>query len=188
MKLSEFLAAVRYQLNDDGHEFSDGELIEYLNSVLLYLSETLASIGYRGIVKAVALDLVDGKAKLPDDFLFEEAVVSPDGVRLYSAGIGESLQKGRYSIIGDEIFAPYNSISLYYYARIPAVYELTADLPIKPEFENLVKEMVVYLALNRINVNTAFETQLATLFESKIREIASVYGWGNVPLVMPFKV
>jgi len=132
--------------------------------------------------------LNNGKAKLPDDFLFEEAVISPDGTRLYSAGVGENLNKGRYSIIGDEIFAPYDSIFLYYYARIPAVYELTADLPIKPEFENLVKEMVVYLALNRINVNTAFETQLATLFENRIREIAAAYGWSKLPLVMPFKV
>ena len=63
MTVADLLKQVRYALNDtEGVEFSDSELINYLNQAKDYVVQSAVSKNFKGFVAYSELTLVDGKA------------------------------------------------------------------------------------------------------------------------------
>ncbi len=188
MTVQDLINQIRYQINDtDKIEFTDGELLNYVNQAQDYISQVAINHRFKGLIKMSDLSLSDGKATLPEDFVREHKVKA--GSRLLnSVSVSEDVDVYSYKIIGNEIYSGNDQLTLYYFYMYPAYIAMTDILKIPMIFENLIREMVVYLALNRTNINASFEVQLSKLYESKIIRIISNYGNSNLERPMPFVV
>jgi len=188
MTIQELINQIRYQVNDiDKIEYTDSELIEYINQAQDYVSQIAINHRFKGLINQSDLSLSDGKATLPTDFV-KEYKVKAGGKLLKSVSVSEDVDIYSYKIIGNEIYSGNEKIILYYFHLYPTYTAATDTIQIPRIFENLLREMVVYLALNRTDINVSFEIQLSRLYESKVLNIISSYGNGNLERPMPFRI
>ena len=188
MTIQDLINQIRYQVNDtDKIEYTDSELIEYINQAQNYISKIAINHRFKGLINQSDLSLSDGKATLPADFV-KEHKVKAGGKLLKSVSVSEDVDIYSYKIIGNEIYSGNEKITLYYFHFYPTYTVVTDTIQIPRIFENLLREIVIYLALNRTDINASFEIQLAKLYESKVLNIISSYGNSNLERPMPFRI
>ena len=188
MTVQDLINQIRYQINDaDRVEYTEAELIGYINQAQDYISQVLINHRFKGLIKNVDLSLSNGKATLPEDFIREHKVKA-GGRLLKSVSVSEDVDIYSYKIIGNEIYSGNEQVTLYYFFMYPSYVAVSDTLKIPRVFENLLKEIVIYLALNRTNINASFEVQLSKMYENKIINIISNYGNSNFERPMPFVV
>ncbi len=187
--VEDFLSSVRYQINDTGAvEYSNDELIEYLNIAIRFLSSELIGISSHLLLKETTIALTDNMGDLPSDFIKEKAVLDADGYTLYSAPPSATLSQIIYKIIGDKIYSKASSpLTLYYFYFYPSVSAITDTLPTKDYMEDLLKEMVIFLALNRNEYSLSTEGQLLANFKDKVLSLAN-FGKQNLDRQLPFVI
>lgn len=188
MTAADLLLQVRYAINDLGKiEYSDDELLHYLNQAQDYIVNTAVNKGYKGLLKTATLNLINDSAQLPDDFI-KEAVVIANGKKLKPVPTGKQYDENTYQIVGNLIYSKNAQVNLIYF-YFPDLYKNLDDkISLPRTFWNLLKEITVYLSLNRNEFNTNFETQLSVLYEQKINDVISNYGFSDIPLNLPFRV
>lgn len=192
MTVQELLINVRYQINDtDAIEYSDAELISYVNEALRWISNVLISLSCPLLLKKVELTLTDGQASLPDDFVKDRAVTAViNGIEtvLESKPPELGYDKYSYTIVGSTLYSDNDSVNLLYYAPYSSVASLTDELLIPDSITNLLQQIVVFLALNRNEFNTSVEQALMQNFYSQVALIASQLGNGQVEPNLPWTV
>jgi len=180
MIAEDLLKQARFQLNDtDKVEFSDEELLGYLNQALLYINNLGITLNSRIFIKSIDITLSDGKATLPGDFVREKRIIAGDAVLKSNID---------YQIYGNEIYTNADSITLEYYFQLPALTSLSDEIPLKDIFANILKQIVVFLALNRTNVNANLEVQLSQLYEKQLRNIFKLYGNTRFERKLPYRL
>jgi hypothetical protein len=189
VKVKDFFEEVRFTINDvEKLEYTDNELLTYLNQAQDYIVNTCINHQYNRFLKTATLntDTTSGQA-LPDDFVIEQSVYA--GERELTPLTPDAVIKDGepyYKIVGDKIYAGLSPITLTYYYHPERYTSYEQDLQLPRIFNNLLKEIVVFLALNRNEFNTSVEQQLAVLFEQKLLSLISAYGNGFIPLNLPF--
>jgi len=189
MTVEEFLNQVRYQINDtDKAEYSDTELINYVNDALRFISNELIRLSSPILLKYTTLSLTDGAADLPSDFVREEGVLDSQGNLLKSYPAIKPADQYGYKIIGDKIYSNNTSLDLFYYALFPFVASLDDEIPVPAYMVNLLKEIVIFLALNRNEFSLNVEQELLKAFGAQIYEIANSVTQTYYERELPFKV
>jgi len=187
--VQEFLDQVRYQINDtDKVEYTDQELINYTNEALSWLGAELARYGAPQVLKFTTLVLTNGEADLPSDFLFESGVLGPDGSLLKSVPPVQPADQYSYKIIGNKIYSNNTSLDLFYFASFPFVSALTDLIPVFDQAVNLLREIVIFLALNRNEFNTSIEQALMKEFGVQVLELVRQTGSQNFERSIPFMI
>ena len=188
MRVGDLLQQIRYAINDtDKIEFSDAELINYINQAQDYISNVCINNAFKGLIKETDLTLIDGKTELPQDFVREYSVVA-NGYILKSLPADAEVDEYSYKIVGNSLYSQNDTVNLYYFYMYPAYVSVNDELVIPNVFVNLIREIVTYLALNRTNINTSFELQLSKLYEDRILRVINSYGNSNIERPMPFVV
>jgi len=178
MKAEELITECRFQLNDtDKIEFSDGELLSYLNQALRYINNFGINLNSKLFLKRADLTLNNGVALLPADFVREKSVKTGS----------MTLKSGKdYNIIGNEIYAKSDTITLEYFYQITHLSSLAEDIPLRNIFVNVLKQMIIYFALNRTNVNAKLEIELGELYKRELENIFKLYGNTRLDRKLPF--
>jgi len=187
--VEEFLNQVRYQINDtDKVEYSDAELISYINEGLRFISNELIRLSSSLLLKKVNLELTNGEVSLPNDFVKEEAVLNSQGYVLKSYPYAKSIDQYGYKIIGNKLYSDNTEITLFYYAPYSFVSTLNDEISIPDYLLNLLKEIVVFLALNRNEYILTVEQRLFKIFVAQIYEIACSINNSFYERELPFKI
>ena len=188
MTVSDLIQQIRYAINDqDKIEFSDAELLNYVNQAQDYISNIAINNGFKRLLKEANLTLTDGKVTLPSDFVREYSVTNGMFI-LKSVPPDAEVDEISYKIVGDLLFSKNENLKLYYFYMYPAYVSVNDELVISNIFLNLLREIAIYLAMNRVNINTNFEVQLAQFFESRLLQVINNYGNSNIERPMPFVV
>lgn len=188
MTVKELLNYVRYQINDvDKVEYSDTELIGYVNEGLRFISNELIRLSSPLLLKKTTLELTDGEADLPSDFIKEEAVLNSQGQALKSYPPSYPIDQYGYKILGNKLYSNNTSVDLIYYASYSSVSTLDSILPIPDYMVSLLREIVIFLALNRNEFSLNVEQELFKLFASQVYELAKV-GSSYYERELPFKI
>lgn len=188
MLVKDILSQIRYAINDtDKIEFSDTELLNYVNQAQDYISNVAINNGFKGLLKETDLTLTDGKVALPDDFVREYSVTNGMFI-LKSVPPDAEVDEYSYKIVGNLLFSKNENLKLYYFYMYPPYVSVNDELVIPNIFLNLLREIATYLALNRVNINTNFEVQLAQFFESRLLQVINNYGNSYIERPMPFVV
>jgi len=189
MTVEELLTQVRYQINDtDKVEYTDTELIGYVNDGLDFISKELIRLSSPVLLKYTTLSLTDGAADLPNDFVREEGVLDSQGNLLKSYPPIKPVDQYGYKIIGSKLYSNNTSVDLFYYAFYPKVSALTDTIPIPDYMVQLLKEIVIFLALNRNEFSLNVEQELLKVFASQVYDIAKMTGETYYERELPFKV
>ena len=188
MTVDELLQEVRYQIHDtDKVEYTDSELISYVNDALRFISNELIRCGSALLLKRTSLSLTDGQAGLPADFVKEQAVLDSQGYVLQSLAPSEPVSRYGYKIVGSTIYSDNSTLELYYFASFPSVSALNEDVPVPDYMLSLVKQIVVFLALNRNEYSLSVEAELIKLFQGQVMMLANT-GGQNMERTLPFVV
>jgi len=186
MTVEELLTQVRYQINDiDKAEYSDDELINYINDGLRFIVNELIRIGSALWLKKINLTLKDDSTSLPSDFIKEQAVLDSQGNILKSLAPAEPLSQYGYKIIGNTLYSKNDKIEFIYFMDYPKVSSLTDSVRVPDYMLGLLKEIVIFLALNRNEFSLNVESDLIKTFESQILQLANI-GKQNLEITMPF--
>ncbi|ADO44949.1 hypothetical protein Hydth_0549 [Hydrogenobacter thermophilus TK-6] len=186
MTVAEAVLRLRTLLNDpQAIEFTDAELINYINQAQDYIVLSAVNLGFQGFLKNVNLTLTNDQALLPSDFIREYSV-SANNYILNSVPPDAEVTDKTYKIIGNTLYSKNASVSLYYFYSLPNYSNLSDTIQIPQIFNNLLFEICVYLAKNRIEVPNAFDVQLSSLYEQKIAQLVSAYGMSFIERPMPF--
>lgn len=189
MLVRNLLDEVRRQIADvEKVEYTDAELIGYINDGLRFISNELIRLNSPLLIKFVNLTLSNGEATLPSDFVKEEAVLDAQGNNLVSVPPAKIADPKSYKIIGNKLYSGNKSVTLFYYAPFQLVSGLDDLIPVPVWMESLLKEIVVFLALNRNEFNVSVEQALIQAFGQQIWEIAKSIGGQNFERPMPFVV
>ncbi|WP_297452595.1 hypothetical protein [Persephonella sp.] len=188
MLVKDLFQQIRYAINDqDKIEFSDAELLNYVNQAQDYISNIAINNGFKGLLKETDLTLTNSQATLPSDFVREYSVTNGMFI-LKSVPPDAEVDEFSYKIIGRDLYSKNENLKLYYFYMYPAYVSVNDELAIPNIFLNLLREIATYLALNRVNINTNFEVQLAQFFESRLLQVINNYGNSNIERPMPFVV
>jgi len=188
MTVQELLEQVRYQINDtDKAEYTDAELINYINDGLRFISNELIRIGSSLLLKKADLALTDGFVALPSDFVKEQAVLDAQGNILKSLTPAEPLSRYGYKIIGNTFYSNSDNITLYYFAPYSEVSTIASEIPVPDYMLGLLKEIVIFIALNRNEFSLSVEAELIKTFETQVLQLANI-GRQNLEIIMPFVI
>ena len=188
MTVEELLQQVRYAINDTQKvEYTDAELINYVNDALRFVSNELIRLSSPLMLKTTTLNFIDNSADLPSDFIREEAVIA-NGIVLNSIPATQEPGTLNYKILGNKIYSKNNQVLLLYYAGFPSVLALNQSVPIPDYMLSLVKSIVAFLALNRNEYNTSVEQELIKVFSGQVLELAKMIGEQFYERILPFTV
>jgi len=94
-----------------------------------------------------------------------------------------------YKIVGNKIYANDSKVTIQYCCPLyDKVADVNNNLPTPDYMTDLIKEMVVFFALNRNEFNTSVEQMLVERFRWQVTYIVSMYGFGNIERPMPYVV
>lgn len=175
MLVKDLLQQVRILINDvDEIEFSNEELLNYLNEAQTFFVLTCVNLNIPIFLKTVYLYGCQNGASLPDDFLKEQAVFR-DEIALSALPPGMPLKNGYYYIIGDKLYSGDDHLMLIYHA-LPSYYKSLNDEIVLPNYcLPLIKNMIAFLAKKRIEIPGQAEVELTKSFSDLImKQLASV--------------
>ena len=188
MKVGDLITQIRAAINDTRKiEYTDDELIIYINQSQDYIANTAINAGYKGFLKTATLQLTDGEADLPSDFVRENAVLAGT-TRLLPISTTNLVTSSTYQIVGNKLKTQNDEVTLVYYAYPQQYLTVNDELQLPQHFINLLKEMTIFLALNRNEFNTGVEQQLSALYEQKLLRLIKNYGLWAIPRELPFEV
>lgn len=173
MTVSDLIQRLRTYLNDTaGVEFSDTELLTYINQSIDVLSQMLADFNTNLNRKETTLTFVDGKAPVPSDFLRDVSVKDGTGAKV------------PYRVVGNEVAVSpdVSEAVLDYYFFYPSVSSPDDLIPVPKLLENAFFYFVAVLAKNRIQQSSKVEGELSQIF---IQYALPVLGrYGNPPFAL----
>ncbi len=188
MLVSDLIAEIRKSINDpNALEFSNEELLELINEAQGWIVNGAINQEYLGFVKSAELTLTDGKTALPPDFVREYAVLNTSGTPLYSVFPSDKVDEKSYAIIGTEIYSNNDKIKLLYF-YVPSRYaDISETISIPDVLIPVLKEAVVSLALNRVELlnDAAVRGTLMSNFEARVAQIVSNIGRAYNEIRMP---
>ncbi len=148
---------IRIYLNDrDKLEYTDDELMIYLNSGLEYMETLLAE--RRSSITLSTLDYVSTPALLPDDFLMVYKVVNNNNQLTYKERELKTADY-EYSIIGNQLILNTIPSTLYYFKTFERVTSIDDDIDIYTPLIRVLKDYIIVKALNRLEYNSQVEQQ-----------------------------
>jgi len=187
MTAGELIKILRVDLNDTSAiEYSDSELLEYINRALEWINQELIALGSHYVIKKTTLTLTNNVSPLPSDFVEEYAVVS-NGITFESIPPHETLRDYTYKIYGGKIEAKADTIDLYYYYSFPALSSTQDEIPLPQSLMNLLKYLVLYMAKSRIELPTKLEASIIQDVKRKLQSFAEM-GINNITMVVPFRI
>jgi len=190
MTVKDLFTEIRYQMSDELKTgYKDQELIVYLNQTQEYVYTLLIDHASNYALKRVELTLTNGSGDLPADFETESAVNTDDSVpSLESVAPNAAVTSISYKIINKTIYSDNDSLILYYYYLPDTYSELGEELTCPRTFQNLYRQMIIFLAMNSDEFDTSVEQALMTHYESKILSLIGKRGSSNARTPMPFMV
>ncbi len=186
ISVSDFIQSVRYPLNDFkdivNPEYSDIELVSYLNRALTLLSLALANIEWRGLLKKGTLIIQNKTAQLPDDFIKEYYVkITGEDNELKYSDAGEDVEVGYYSIIGNTLHVNAEdniSLDIKYFYNYPTI-SIDDNLPCFDWMSPYLHNLVEFMALNRNEFALNIESSLVRNAAQRISGVTDTYGNRN---------
>lgn len=152
--VQDIIDQARIYLNDkESIEYTDNELITYLNDGLGFMENILAD--NLSSITLSSVYLVSCPSKLPNDFLKVDKF-EIDGKPLYYEERTKNINDDEFSIIGDEIIITKPGM-FYYYKVYPRVSSVDDYMDIYKPLETVLKEYMVIKALSRLEYNTQEE-------------------------------
>ena len=205
MTVDEIITAARYRLNDNSAvEYSNNELMEYVNTAQQFINKFLMERDSGLIKDVVTLDTSSGSHALPSDFMAicyvkdsngylvrHRDPASADGTTEYFPGLYQWSSSGYYYIHGTDIYSNLDSIELCYYKMLDDNTATTDTIPLPDFFRNLLLEMVLIIAFNRNEFAVNIEELLMQQFSKAIISLIANYDFAykeNIGRVMPWKV
>lgn len=160
---------IRIYLNDSQRfEYTDDELMAYLNNGLEYIETLLAE--RQSSITLSTLEYVSAPSPLPDDFLTVNKVVSDKQLKYKERELNTADYE--YSIIGNQIIIGTLPATLYYFKTFDKVTDLADDIDIYKPLIKVLRDYVIVRALNRLEYNTQVEYQQLERINSAILLIA----------------
>ncbi len=188
MYVSDLIAEIRKAINDpNALEFSNEELLELINEAQGWIVNGAINQEYLGFVKSAELSLTDSKAALPPDFVREYAVLDAGGTPLYSLFPSDRIDEKGYAIVGKELHSGADKVKLFYFYMPPRYLDVSEEISIPDLFIPVLKEAVISLALNRIELtnDAAVRGTLMSNFEARVAQIVSNMGRAYNEIRMP---
>lgn len=189
MTVQDLITRLRTYLNDpQAIEFSDAELLGYINDILREISLYTARVRFQGFLQnySVGVSAGTGEVPLPADFLKEEYVVwnerpLSETHPLYSVQSGEP--KEYYTERGSLFLNPVpdtdGTIKIAYYPLF-GVSSLDDTIPLPSYFEAVLLHGVTVKAKNRIELNPQIDAQLRGYIYRAVKDfMKSSRSWGN---------
>jgi len=178
--VSELIQTLRRELNDTQRiEYSDEELLSYINRAKDFIVDELLGIRSPLLLKQAVLTPTNGSAPLPEHFAVEHAVIA-NGVPLQSSPIPYNLGRDSYSVFDGSLYVNADSVLLYYYARIPDLsFDSSIDEPLAL-FIPLLIVLAVMFAKNRTMIPVSLEPTFLQDLRRKIRD----YSLRNTSIAM----
>lgn len=185
MTVQDFITGVRYPLNDfrdaANPEYSDTELISYINRGLQLLSLALTNLYWRGQQKEVSLVVQDKSTSIPEDFIKEVFVKISGQPELTWCDDGSEVKDGYYSIVGRSLYVNLEDneqiLLRYFYAY--STISVDDNLPIPDWMVPYLHNIVVFLALNRNEFALNVESRLVKDAAMQIAGVSGGYGVGG---------
>ncbi len=204
MLVSDLISRIRTRVNDtQAIEFSDQELINYINDILSSISLYLASVRWQGVLQQTVIQVTAGSQNVspPSNFLKEEAIYWYDPslnnnslgniqlAEIHPALINQNSNNqpntpGYYFMQGGIIYLypiPNNNgtLTINYYPLLSVA--LTTDtIPLPPFFTEVLVHAVSVQALSRIELNPNIEAQLESYIYTQIRQFLNISrSWVN---------
>lgn len=188
MKVKDFLEQVRIGLNDiDAFEFSNNELVNYLNFAQDWIVNQLIILESPLIIKSVDLSNCLNGATLPNDFVKEHSVVSGNYI-LHSIATPQVPNQFSYKILGHKLYSGNENVTLYYFYRPPCYQSLDDNLFLPNYFGHLLYEIVVFLGKKRIEVGNQAEATLSKVYMDQLLQVVSGISGQNFVRPIPFMV
>lgn len=139
-------------------KYSDYQMLDALNTVLNLVYNELGTFSNELLTKTEVLELRNGTAELPEDFL--QAVEVYHGNRVYMPEVkGRAVSPYTYTIYGNTIQADTDKLTLDYK---PSFEEITMDgidddLPLPKYFKELLKRCVIKALSGNLETDEGLE-------------------------------
>ena len=186
MTVGELITSVRYDLNDpQGIEFSDQELIEYINRSQEWINQELIELGSYLVAKKTTLTLTNNETDLPADFV-KEISVKAGNLYLRSVVPYEELPEDGYQIIGGKLRAKADTVELTYFYTLPSYSAKTDTIVLPQPLHNILRLLVVIMAKNRIEIPSRLELAFLQDLRRRLMSYAEV-GKVAVPTSSPVR-
>jgi len=206
--VSDIITAIRYDLKDDGtvNKFTDAKIMHYMNRFRIFLAATL----FREQV-AISLkkaDIVMGSNTQTyaflgsaTDFYAEYGIHhATKSTPLRKCGLDEYIANGystatalgtanNYMILGTTLYLfgdipnAAGTAYLWYYSIPTAFSTTTATMPYNGMFDEVWRQFVTLLLLNRDEYATDFESSIMKQCETDV--LRAVVGWSVQPKMIP---
>ena len=205
MLVSDIITSARYRLNDvNSVEYSDAELLDYVNTVQQFINKFLMSADSALIKTTTTLDTSSGKAALPSDFMaiwyvkdnngmlvrHKDPVSSPVINQFYPM-YSLTNPSYYYYVVGTDIYSNLDSLDFGYYKKFDDNAATTDTVPLPDSFKNLMVEMVLIIAFNRNEFSVNVEETLTQQFSKALISLISNYDFAyqeNIKRKMPWMV
>ena len=171
MTVDNLIKQIRTAINDvEELEFSDNELLMYINDSLDYICEILAD--NQSSINLVILDIIATSTVIPNDLLRINKV--GNGItnykQIYNVDKVGSLE---YSLLGNELIVSTIPCKLYYFKRLEHLaLEENIDDMYSPIFPFIVEYSVIK-AQSRLEYNLQLEEQKLQLLKDKVAKMIS---------------
>ena len=190
MIVSELVSRIRIRLNDtQAIEFSDAELIGYLNDTLKSISLYLARVRYPGLVRVTSVSVPAGtpSVALPSDFLKEENLYwNNDPLDEIHRVQDDERGRPQYYFREGGFFKLYpvpdeaGELKIVYYPLL-TVHSMTDAIPLPSFFEPVLVHAVAVKGRSRVELNPSIEAQLQEYIYRQVMDfIKRERSWGNL--------
>ena len=135
MKVSDLIPRIRDKIQDSGIEYTDSDVINYINEAIAYLSNLLISANDPNMV-------VEQEVKDQDTI--------PNGFVKFAGLFPLSPANGKFNITNGDA-----SVSARYFCMKPAIALITDTVPFQDQYSTQLVNRASIIALNRNEFNVA---------------------------------
>lgn len=195
MTVAELLQVLRRELNDtSGIEYSDAELINYINRAQQFIVDELVGVRSPYMLREVNLTFTNAAlwdddfwddftwdeqderyALLPSDFYVDYAFVV-EGIEQKSLPPQYDVSRGKgfYKIVKDKIYGNVDKGKLFYFHTLPSYSTPNDAVLLHPQLIPALITLATLLAKNRVSIPATLEPALLKEMRTVIRNFASI--------------
>lgn len=172
MTVEELLLDVRCSLNDnDILEFTDDELLRYLNSSLDFIENILVVNNSSLLLSSMLLS--NSSTVIPNDLLKIEKVENSTGINIPFVAAKRN-PTNSYSIIGNTIYSNPANLTLYYYKSFSRYTTKSATINLYSQLIPIIKNYIIIKSLSRLDSDINYEqselNKLSLMLENLIKD------------------
>lgn len=169
MTVTELISRIRTRVNDtDSLEFSDNEILIYINDALEFL-ENLLSENNSSIITNV-MELMTSVTAYPDEVLRIIKIVYDKNIVLEKVSNDDDVKPGTFSVFNNEILINSEQIpcKLYYMKRLSKYDDVGEEIDLYSPLLPYIEEYCIIKCLNRLEYNLVYEEQKLELLRQKV--------------------